>query len=187
MKQVFTWWLLFIGVWLIISSWFLGYHSLVGRWYVILTGIVIVVLSLKFVIGFAPKTIWPYWVNGLLGIGLIISGAGVMVVGEGYSHANEIICGIFITLLSFLSTQIMEGIPVRLYTKDGAVLMETRGLEHRGRSLVIRGKIMGTMPTTAYLYPEEAWAMIGLLNWKIIFYLPFFLFFGWRERKKLRK
>lgn len=78
------------------------------------------------------------------------------------------------------------GGPVRMYTKDGNVLMEVSKIGLEGSNLTVRGKIMGTMPTTAYVRPEELWGMLGLLPIKFIAYLPLLLFRGWRRRKRLK-
>jgi hypothetical protein len=186
MKQILSWLLIFISVWLIISSLFLGYSG-VGTLYIILTGIVIFIISLKFALSSASKAIWPYWINVVLGTALIIYGLWGIIVGGGFAHINEIIFGVLITLLSYIITQIVEGAASYMYTKDGNVLMEAKSVEFRDKSLVLRGKIMGTMPTSAYLHPEEAWAMLGILTQQVILTMPSYLFHGWKNRAKLLK
>ncbi len=58
-----------------------------------------------------------------------------------------------------------------LYSADNSKLMEVSALEIDGNQLLIKGKIMGAMPMTAKLRPEEARKLFGLLNLKLIFFL----------------
>ena len=78
------------------------------------------------------------------------------------------------------------GGPVRMYTKDGNVLMEVSKMGLEGRDLTMRGKVMGTMSTTAYVHPEELWGMRGWVPVKLIADLPILLFRGWWRRKRLK-
>ena len=65
----------------------------------------------------------------------------------------------------------------------GNVMMEIVSLERKGDSLLMKGKMMGTMPATIYIKPKEVWQGIRLLRWPIITYLPLLLFRAWRSRK----
>jgi len=76
------------------------------------------------------------------------------------------------------------GGPVRMYTKEGSVLMEVTKIGLEGCNLTMRGKIMGTMPITAYVRPEELWGMLGLVPLRFIACLPLLLFKGWRRRRR---
>jgi len=62
--------------------------------------------------------------------------------------------------------------------------MEVSRIERQGDDLVMHGKTMGTMPTMAHVRPEEAWAILRMLTWGVVIYLPLFLFRGWQRSKK---
>lgn len=76
------------------------------------------------------------------------------------------------------------GGPVRMYTKDGVVLMEVSKLGLEGNDVTMRGKVMGTMSTTAYIHPEELWGMLGLVPVRLVAYFPLLLLRGWWRRKR---
>lgn len=76
--------------------------------------------------------------------------------------------------------------PVRMYTKDGSVLMEVSKLGLEGQDVTMRGKVMGTMSTTAYIHPEELWGMLGLVSLRLVAFLPFLLIRGFWRRKRLK-
>jgi hypothetical protein len=65
---------------------------------------------------------------------------------------------------------------MKLHTPDGNELMEVNRLEREGDHLVIRGTIMGTMPTKAVLRPEQLRAAFSLLSFRLVFDLICLLF-----------
>ena len=66
-------------------------------------------------------------------------------------------------------------------------MVETSQLERQGVDLVLKSKIMGAMPATIYLRPEEVWAALGMVSSGIVLYLPVFIFRGWWRRKMLNR
>lgn len=65
---------------------------------------------------------------------------------------------------------------MKLHTPDGNELMEIQRLEREGDRLIIRGTIMGTMPTKAVLRPEQLRAGFSLLSLRLVFDLIRLLF-----------
>jgi hypothetical protein len=53
---------------------------------------------------------------------------------------------------------------MKLHTPEGNELMEVLKVQREGDQLVIRGIIMGTMPTRAVMRPEEIRAAFKLLS-----------------------
>jgi hypothetical protein len=65
---------------------------------------------------------------------------------------------------------------MKIYGADGKEMMVVTALEREGSTLVIKGKLFGTMPLTAKLRPAEARKAFGLLNWRLFLFvlsLPF--------------
>lgn len=65
---------------------------------------------------------------------------------------------------------------MKLYGADGKELMTVTAIEREGSTLVVKGKIFGTMPVTAKLKPEEARKAFGLLGFRkfcFLLTLPF--------------
>jgi hypothetical protein len=65
---------------------------------------------------------------------------------------------------------------MKIYGADGKEMMVVTALEREGSTLVIKGKLFGTMPLTAKLRPTEARKAFGLLNWRLLLFvltLPF--------------
>lgn len=65
---------------------------------------------------------------------------------------------------------------MKIYGADGKEMMVVTALEREGSTLVIKGKLFGTMPLMAKLRPTEARKAFGLLNWRLFLFvltLPF--------------
>ena len=73
---------------------------------------------------------------------------------------------------------------MKMFDMHGNVLMEASSLERRGDDLVMKGKMMGTMPATIYIKPEEIWSAKGLLSWSVIWYFPIIVIKGWWRGRK---
>jgi hypothetical protein len=60
---------------------------------------------------------------------------------------------------------------VKLHSTDGSELLTVNALERDGNSLLIRGKVFGTMPLNARLQPAAARAALKLLTPRLILFL----------------
>jgi len=65
---------------------------------------------------------------------------------------------------------------MRIYGQDKSELMQVSMLERDGDTLVIKGKVFGSMPMTARLTPKEGRNALKLLNFKLVVFLLTFLF-----------
>lgn len=59
---------------------------------------------------------------------------------------------------------------------DRSELMEISSLEQKDGNLIIKGKIMGAMPMTAVIRPDEARKGLSLINMRMAWFLLTFLF-----------
>jgi hypothetical protein len=77
---------------------------------------------------------------------------------------------------------------MKLMSKDGVEMMDIRSLEREGEVLVVKGKIMRSMPATIHLRPEDLWQAFALFNWATLLRLPMLLFKGFkRSRQAMRE
>ena len=65
---------------------------------------------------------------------------------------------------------------MKFLTNEKTELVNVSAVERDGDTLVLRGKIFGTMPMTARLTPEEARTVFKLLNPRLFLFLLTFLF-----------
>jgi hypothetical protein len=76
---------------------------------------------------------------------------------------------------------------MKMLSREGVEMMEVKSIEREGERLIIRGKVMGSMPTTICLRPEDIWAAWHLMSWDVICRLPLMLLKGFRRRRVLRR
>ena len=72
---------------------------------------------------------------------------------------------------------------MKMYSKEGMVMMDTRSLRREGDVLILKGKMMEAMSMSIYLKPEDIWEARKLLSWSIIWHLPIIIVKGWWRSK----
>lgn len=60
---------------------------------------------------------------------------------------------------------------MKIYTPDGGELLNVTAVERRDRALLIKGKIMGTMPMKALIHPGEVRQLLKLLSFSTLLFL----------------
>lgn len=65
---------------------------------------------------------------------------------------------------------------MKIYGQDNSELMQISSLERDGSTLLIKGKVFGSMPMTAKLTPQEGRTGLKLLNFRLAVFLLTFLF-----------
>lgn len=65
---------------------------------------------------------------------------------------------------------------MKIYGQDNSELMQVSLLDRDGNTLIIKGKVFGSMPMTAKLTPREGRNALKLLNFRLALFLLTFLF-----------
>jgi hypothetical protein len=60
---------------------------------------------------------------------------------------------------------------MKIYGGDGKEMMTVTAIERDGSTLLVKGKLFGTMPLVARLRPEEARKALRLLNLRTALFL----------------
>lgn len=76
---------------------------------------------------------------------------------------------------------------MKMYSKEGNTMMDTKSLRREGDNLIMKGKMMDAMAMSIYLKPEDIWAGKNLLTWDIIWHMPIILVKGWWRSMKNKK
>lgn len=91
-----------LGIWLIISPWILNYSTTDATWNQVGLGIAVLILSaIRYIF---PRAAWASWLNGLIGLWLIIA-PFILGYDRSVAYWNEIILGIIIAILAFSNMQ----------------------------------------------------------------------------------
>ena len=73
-----------------------------------------------------------------------------------------------------------KNIQAKITNLHGTTMMAVDKIRIKDGAIVMTGNIMGTMPGSFYLTPEEMWKMVKMINWKLICSVPMLLFNGRR-------
>jgi hypothetical protein len=73
---------------------------------------------------------------------------------------------------------------MKLKSRDGVEMMDVTSLQRVGEVLVIRGKIMRSMPATIHLRPEDLWQAFSLFSWPLLLRLPWLMWKGFRRSRQ---
>ncbi len=94
-----------------------------------------------------------------------------------------------LAIVAFLATMRLRPVAksIILHAQDGATLMEVRKFEFKEGNLVIRGKMMGTMPTVAQMRPEEVWKTLTMIPTGVLLGFPAYLLRAWKTNGKPSK
>lgn len=122
-----------------------------------------------------------HWVTIVLTISLL----GQAMFVHNYLFGITFIVGIVSLVLLFFTVRLRSDTKnFILHAQDGSTLMEIRKLEFKEENLVIRGKMMGTMPTVAKMQPEEVWKAISIMPAEVLLKFPAYLFKAWKTGGK---
>ncbi|ALG91661.1 MAG: hypothetical protein CL814_10465 [Confluentimicrobium sp.] len=73
---------------------------------------------------------------------------------------------------------------MKVHSKDGIEMMDVKSIDKQGDVLVVKGKMMGSMPATIHIGPDAIWESFKMLSWKTRFGLVGMLIKGALGGKK---
>jgi hypothetical protein len=76
---------------------------------------------------------------------------------------------------------------MKLMNKDGIEMMDVASLQRVGDVLVVKGKIMRSMPATIHLRPEDLWQAFSLFSWPLLLSLPWLMLKGLMRSRQARR
>lgn len=76
---------------------------------------------------------------------------------------------------------------MKMYSKDKVEMMHVKDFYREGEHLVMKGKVMGSMPMTIYISPKDVWEGKKFISWSILWYMPILLIKGMWQYRKARK
>jgi len=68
-----------------------------------------------------------------------------------------------------------------MFSKEGVEMVEVKSIQLKDDTLLMKGKVMGSMATTILIRPEDCWQAVQLLGWRTLLRLPWILFRGYRQ------
>jgi hypothetical protein len=131
----------------------------------------------------------PAAIAALLGIFLFLWGVFIARLAGSSAGANEIIMGLVLVLLNLVALPFQLDVKkVEFFNRNGGELATFSQIRMKNDNILAKAVLLGSMPETIYMYPEEICKAISLMDPKVILSLPSILFQGWkRNRRKIHK
>lgn len=171
-----------------IAPWLCGHHychDCLSRG--IYTGVALVAVALSILGMRRPHAKYPAVLVAILGFALFIWGliVGCIIGTAGGCHGAVI--GLVWLFVALVITQLFTFPSGSAFDKSGNSLTTISNIRVKGDNIVVKAVLLGTMPSTIYMRPEEIWKLLPLIDASVIWKLPVILFRGWRRARQLVK
>jgi hypothetical protein len=174
MKKLFYYIITALAAWLLVSPFLLRYADIASIAVAVLAALVggaIAVLAArkepagaaKIIMGLS--TVLVVW--GLVGI-FLANGAGL----------NELLIGLLWGGIALVISQIQPTAEIVAYDVYGNPMAQITKLSFKKDDLVAKAVLLGSMPSTMYMRPEEVWKMLGMISFETLLGMPKFLLIG---------
>jgi hypothetical protein len=174
MKKLFYYIITALAAWLLVSPFLLRYADIASIAVAVLAALVggaIAVMAArkesagtaKIIIGLsAVLVVW-----GLVGI-FLANGAGL----------NELLVGLLWGGIALVITQVQPAVEVVAYDVYGNPMAQITKISIKKDDLVAKAVLLGSMPSTMYMRPEEVWKILGMISFETLLGMPKFLITG---------
>lgn len=175
---------------LMLSSVILGILSLVFSKGASLNTIIMVTGSILVIglsiIGMIKKTSSPG--KTIIFIGIFLTIWPIIGLASQYISISlgiwEIILGLSIILAAFIPTQIFRAPFISAIDRSGDTLTTVSNIKCKNDDIVVKAVLLGSMPSTIIIKPEELWKMLGLIENNVLSNMIRLLFIGWKRTRK---
>lgn len=159
-----------VGVWMCVTP-LTGWYAGVGgtRYVDVALGALVLVLALvQLVRRTSARIAVADWTTLVLGAALVV--IGIVPLGRGGGiKAGEILCGVLLVVVSWISIHLPRATGAKVFSFEGKEMMAITELVADRHGVGMKGKLMGAMPATMYVRPEELWNMLALVPTRVIF------------------
>ena len=166
-----------LGAWLIISPFIFGYTTF-GIVSSMCIGVVVAILGCLMTKRRSMSLLAK--INVVLGVVSIVSGiASLVICGKG---ANLIVCGILVACVNVVALPFMiETKQANFENKTGSNLAKVTSVKVKGDHVLAKAVLLGSMPETIYVRPEELIKMLVLMDDNVIKGIVKYLMTGYKN------
>lgn len=174
MKKFLYYVITVLAVWLLVSPFLLKYMDVASTAIAIVAALASGVIA---VVGAQKDTLWEAKV--ILGLSVLLTVWGLIGLflpnGAGL---NELLIGLLWGGIAFVISQIQEAAEVVAYDVYGNPMAQITKISFKKEDLVAKAMLLGSMPSSMYLRPEEIWKLLGMVSFETIMGMPKFLVTG---------
>lgn len=167
-----------LNIWLLFASGILHIQELSTYQIVAVVSSSVLLIANVLLLKLSGKSVYVF--SGILAFLLIIVG---FMIEKGITWQVVVSSALILLILLVTLRLRYASKSFILHAADGAVLMEVKKFEYKDSKLVVRGKMMGTMPTTAHMHPTEIWKALTMMSLNVILSFPKLIYLGWKASK----
>lgn len=174
MKKLFYYLITALAVWLLVSPLLLRYMDIASIAFAVVAalacGVVAVLAAQKDASG--PAKI-------IVGLGAVLAVWGLVgIFLPNGACLNELIIGILWSGIALVINQIQPAAEVVAYDVYGNPMAQITRISFKKDDLVAKAVLLGSMPSTMYMRPEEVWKILGMISFETLLGMPKFLITG---------
>lgn len=182
MVKIFSNVTILVAVWLGVSGLVLGYGE--GFCITVNAIVALCVLALVFFGSKSPGTQWPFMIILTLGILLVLWGIISSIIPTLLAGVNEIIVGLVLVGLSALTLPFQVVVTsAEFHNRHGGDLASFKRVRYKNGKILAKAVLLGSMPETIYMSPEEICKAVALMEPQVIFSIPIILYRGWKNNR----
>lgn len=163
-----------LAAWLIVSPFLFGYRDIISISIAIGAALICAIIAI-----FAARkdnTGLSRWIIGLGGLLAIWGLVGIFIPnGAGL---NELIVGFLWIGVAFVISKIQPADEMVAYDIHGNPMAQIKKISFKDGNIATKAVLLGSMPSTMYMRPEEVWKVVGMLSFETLMGLPKFLILG---------
>jgi hypothetical protein len=175
MTKILNYIIMIFAGWLVISPLFLGYQDSAGISVNIVIGLLVIVLayiSIKY-----KAAQWPSMVIAASGIFLIFWGAFIGRLMGASAGVNEVLAGILLLLLGLVILPFQIEVTMSVFfNRSGGELANCTRIRVKDGNILAKATLLGSMPETIYMRPEEICKAAAMMEPEVIMALPKILY-----------
>lgn len=167
------------GLWLAAAAWVDADTTAAGRIGGTAAGAVLIVSAILVAARHAHRA--ALTVLAILGVATVVLGA-VLPAGLAVRLA-AVLTGLVTLALAFAATQVPAPARVVAVNKRGGTLAEIKSIKIKDGKIAAPSVLLGSMPETVYVTPEQIWNLIGNVDATLLKALPKMILEGRRASR----
>lgn len=175
-----------LGVWLCVSPLALGHVGVLGFAVPVVAGALAVMLAC---VGMKSKTMQAnFMALVVLGACLVVWGVVGGIAFDRVAGINEVVIGVLLVALAAVCLPLQVDVDkARFFNRSGSELASITKVSEKKGNLLAKTTLLGSMPETVFIRPEELCGLLSILEFDIVKKLPGMLYASWKSQRHAEK
>lgn len=124
----------------------------------------------------------------MLGACLVVWGVVGGIAFSQVAGINEIVIGVLLVALAEVCLPLQVNVnKARFFNRNGSELASISKVSEKKGNLLAKTIVLGSMPETVFIRPEELCGLLSILEFDIVKKLPEILYASWKSQRHAEK